>query len=498
MTYPRENPRAPQPTDDVSLPSSFDGVIRILRRFGLIGRGFEEFDDVVRWWGRIGYARFRRLLFWSRGLFKSAFEDTVLTQLGERRHGWLKRMAQGVEAEDSNWKAEVYLVEPPSLDLTHQDGWSDVVELRNLGRPALGKNRYFGITVRGHHERTPEFKSRVRSFLESLTRTAIELENESGFPRELTSRDPAVIHYLPSSGRAEFRPSLACNHHCGFCNSVSRDSTDNTYAKKDFLRLLDRLDRLPICTIAISGGEPTLVRDLPRLVELASARGYGLELQTNGMALAQRAYAHRLRKAGITRLLISLHSADPGVSDGKITHFDGGWKKTIAGIENALDLGFRVDLSYVTHTDNMTGAKAFFEMVAQRWGRRVHIRFAYVAPTGAAREQIEEFVPDMAEAAPYLRDAFAYAATQRLRITVVGYCGIPPCLLGPGARFSSVVKHLTTYDDARDHIRLEACDACFYKKRCPGLWRKYHERYGDPGLNPLRRGAKPLLSASVH
>ena len=321
------------------------------------------------------------------------------------------------------------------------------------------------------------------------------MEGEPGFPRDLISREPAVIHYLPSSGRAEFRPSLACNHHCGFCNSVSRDSTDNAYAKKDFLHLLERLDRLPICTIAISGGEPTLVRDLPRLAETASHRGYSLELQTNGMALADRAYAHRLRKSGITRPHLSLHTADPTLSDERITHFAGGWHKTVAGIENALDLGFVVDLSYVTHTDNMTGAKDFFEMVKARWGRRVHIRFAYVAPTGAAREQIDDFVPDMAEAAPHLQVAFAYASAQRLRMTVVGYCGIPPCLLGPGAQFSSVVKDSITYEDARDHVRLEACETCFYQKRCPGLWRKYHERYGDPGLNPLGRGARPLLSA---
>ena len=70
---------------------------------------------------------------------------------------------------------------------------------------------------------------------------------------------------------------------------------------------------LGIKKVRLTGGEPLLRRDLPRLVELLSALE-GLEdlsLTTNGLLLVEQAAA--LKAAGLTRVTVSLDSLDDAV-----------------------------------------------------------------------------------------------------------------------------------------------------------------------------------------
>ena len=70
---------------------------------------------------------------------------------------------------------------------------------------------------------------------------------------------------------------------------------------------------LGVGKLRLTGGEPLLRRDLPRLVaRLASIDGVAdLALTTNGVLLQK--FARPLRDAGLQRLTVSMDSADPDV-----------------------------------------------------------------------------------------------------------------------------------------------------------------------------------------
>jgi hypothetical protein len=85
-----------------------------------------------------------------------------------------------------------------------------------------------------------------------------------------------------------------------------------------------------------------------------------------------------------------------------------------------------------------------------------------------------------------LRDALAYVEARDVRVTFMGYCGVPPCLMYPYERYSEVHRRApTAYTGTR--VKLDACKSCDYDPECPGLWRGYHAQHGDPGLHPIRR-----------
>src|SRR4030095_14310878 len=106
---------------------------------------------------------------------------------------------------------------------------------------------------------------------------------------------------------------------------------------------------------------PPRLRGLAESREMLADRGLLVELQTNGMALADRAYARRLRDAGVHTVLISLHASDADLSDHHILLHDGAGGRTLAGIDNALDYGLGVEISHVVHRANARETLRFME-----------------------------------------------------------------------------------------------------------------------------------------
>jgi hypothetical protein len=86
-----------------------------------------------------------------------------------------------------------------------------------------------------------------------------------------------------------------------------------------------------------------------------------------------------------------------------------------------------------------------------------------------------------------LRAALAYARAHRLRVGMVGYCGLPPCLLRPYEWFSEITRRPAT-DYPENHVKFDACRSCVYDRSCPGIWQGYHETYGDPGIEGIVSG----------
>ena len=75
-----------------------------------------------------------------------------------------------------------------------------------------------------------------------------------------------------------------CNFRCPFCHNASLampDGSADSISTEDFLAFLDaRRGRLQ--GVCISGGEPTLHRDLPELIREIKSRGFDVKLDTNG------------------------------------------------------------------------------------------------------------------------------------------------------------------------------------------------------------------------
>jgi cyclic pyranopterin phosphate synthase len=111
-----------------------------------------------------------------------------------------------------------------------------------------------------------------------------------------------------------------CNFRCTYCMPAEVYGRDYAFLPRQQILTFEEITRLArvfvglgVEKLRITGGEPTVRRDLPDLVRLlAGIDGvHDLTLTTNGSAL--RTLAGPLAAAGLTRITVSLDSLDDGV-----------------------------------------------------------------------------------------------------------------------------------------------------------------------------------------
>lgn len=132
--------------------------------------------------------------------------------------------------------------------------------------------------------------------------------------------------------------------------------------------------------LRLTGGEPLVRKDLPRLVELLAAVP-GIEdiaLSTNAVLLRQ--FARPLRDAGVSRVNVSLDSLRPDRLDA-IVRRSGSFAAIMDGLDAAVDVGFtpiKVN-AVILRGRNLDEIEDFASITRDRpW----HIRFIEVMPVG--------------------------------------------------------------------------------------------------------------------
>lgn len=132
-----------------------------------------------------------------------------------------------------------------------------------------------------------------------------------------------------------------CNYRCTYCmpeDGVPHAERQDILSFEEIAALVSALAGLGVRRLRITGGEPTVRRDLPLLVrQLAAIPGIeDIALSTNGHLLEE--LAGPLRAAGVSRLSVSLDSLDPA----KFRHITrrGELERVLAGLEAARRVGF--------------------------------------------------------------------------------------------------------------------------------------------------------------
>ena len=111
-----------------------------------------------------------------------------------------------------------------------------------------------------------------------------------------------------------------CNFRCPYCMPAELYGEEFTFLPRSEILSFEEIERLSrlfldlgVAKIRLTGGEPLVRAHLPELVERIAALEPGLDLAmtTNGALLAPA--AEDLKKAGLTRITVSLDSLDPDV-----------------------------------------------------------------------------------------------------------------------------------------------------------------------------------------
>ncbi len=253
-----------------------------------------------------------------------------------------------------------------------------------------------------------------------------------------------------------------CNQNCWFCNARRPAERPEFVARAAVAERIAAARAGGPRELILTGGEPTLRRDLAELVRRAAGPGVRVVLETNG-ALIDAARARALAEAGLHTARVQVPAWDAAAADA-ITRDPGGFAATVRGLHALADAGVRLEITTpvvrrtLPHLAALPGALA-----------------ASGLPIAALVLVVPRSAPDAAECAALDEVATAVSAAADaarrvgLGVRLDAATFVPPCAFPVPER----VSHLFALNrgNARrpGYARTPVCETCLVNDRCPGF-----------------------------
>lgn len=249
-----------------------------------------------------------------------------------------------------------------------------------------------------------------------------------------------------------------CNLACPFCDARRPRERPEFVAAAAVRARVDLALASGAEAVVLSGGEPTLRRDLPALIRHAR-RGAEVVLETNA-ALITAGSARDLAAAGLARARVLV----PAPEADAITRDPGASVAALAGMRALAAAGVALEVAVPI-------VRANLDAVAEipGWLRAAALPVAaIVAVVPHAAPDAEALAPlaDAARALEALDDAAQRAA---IPLRLDPGAALPPCVF-PRPQRRAHLYALSPGGAARaGHVRVAACGGCVAADRCPGV-----------------------------
>ncbi|RLG70456.1 MAG: hypothetical protein DRO07_00130 [Candidatus Iainarchaeum archaeon] len=295
--------------------------------------------------------------------------------------------------------------------------------------------------------------------------------------------------------KVEILMNWQCNQRCIFCSVGHKLVSDGSIKpwneiKKD----IDFAKKRGANIISFSGGEPTIRKDLFKAIEYANKLGFDvIEIQTNGRMLKYREYVEKIVDLGVNRVLVSIHAPNAELED-FLTQVKGSFEEKVQGMKHLEELNIEKRTSTVINQYNykVLPEMARFLLKFKKNTKSYHLNFAI--PDGFAKQNFNEMVPRMSEAAPYIKKACDIMLKKDGKPFLHN---IYPCIL---PEHTSLMSELTKTDTIligpkfktdiqknRYKYRSKGpeCKRCKYYLLCVGPFKEYTKVRGFGEFKPI-------------
>lgn len=174
--------------------------------------------------------------------------------------------------------------------------------------------------------------------------------------------------------------NLSCSHCTAWRGRWMRPKGARVLTPQDLRRVSDEAHQLGLAQFCISGGEPTVFKDLDDVILALQPDKFHLTMSTHGHFLTKEKARH-FKDLGLDKVKISLDDFDPKAHD-ENRHSDGAYGKAITAMANAKEAGLGVVVqTCVTHQNAQNGQIIEMAKFAQENDYTVDILAA--RPTGS-------------------------------------------------------------------------------------------------------------------
>lgn len=318
------------------------------------------------------------------------------------------------------------------------------------------------------------------------------LDLEKEMTREEFDNNATVTEdNIEQNSNFDLKVGFACNNDCRHCVVADKRNSGNmTYEE-----IIDLIDKNIIANhvrgIQITGGEPSIRKDMPDILKYCWQHGITTVMQTNGTGFADDEFCRKCAPY-LDHAHVAIHSCYPEIHDNIVRHPGGMWKRTIEGFKNLQKYGVNLSTQTVLSKFNIESLYDTFKFI-QKMAPGVRMSATY---------------PHLMGNAYFYRDevAFRYSDHKEVILKTVAEFkdnlfteSIPPCYLYPyvgqfptieqdlledtgriGIDFSNG-KEIKNYQilDLMDRRKGPKCKECILNDKCVGVWKEYFEIFHD-------------------
>lgn len=275
--------------------------------------------------------------------------------------------------------------------------------------------------------------------------------------------------------------NLRCNQACLYCNRRAEADDLAAISGAVLRRQIQDVVAAGTREIRLTGGEPTMRRDLSELIAFAREKGATqVSLETNA-TLVDDARARELMAAGLGSVRVNIVAMDARAD--AITRDPGGWERTREGLLALLRAGLDVDVRAVVTRSTLallSDLPAALVAAAGAGNRPRMLEVAIPVESPDTQELLE-----YKEVLECLRALDAACRVVALPLSLAADSGPPPCMMGDRRGLPHLYMLTPGSRRMAHHRQLPVCSTCVMADRCPGVHEAYLRRFGSPNLTPL-------------
>jgi len=130
----------------------------------------------------------------------------------------------------------------------------------------------------------------------------------------------------------QYYTTARCNLRCEQCNVIFANADRRELQTEEAFSVIDNLAALGTSVLLLTGGEPFVRADLPKLAGRALEKGMHPRIQTNGLATREK--LEECASYGVRDISISLDSMNSATQDTLNGGFENSWRTAIRTIAN--------------------------------------------------------------------------------------------------------------------------------------------------------------------
>ncbi|HIN85001.1 MAG TPA: radical SAM protein [Myxococcales bacterium] len=296
-----------------------------------------------------------------------------------------------------------------------------------------------------------------------------------------------------------------CNHFCGFC---SNPTSPYVHDFESMRVLVDDFVQRGYFGVILTGGEPSLHPELPRITAYARDQGLHVRMITNGHRLAEPAFAKAMADAGLQLVHVSVYSVISEVEE-KLRGMSGSLERAFQAVDNAHANGIEVNINCVINKLNADHLDTNIEYWMANHPHIRHFVWNNLDPSmGRAEVNQAQFTPRLAEFELSLHRAMTLLDNSNRSFRVEK---VPLCYMTDFAWASTETRKIVKMeerivhflDDKQtvrqtdwDHLYAETCTECRLRPICGGLFDRGNG-YSPDELHPVFVPTEAIVSKII-